>query len=799
MNKRFISLLLVFVIFLIAVACNNNTQTSPDPSAEAQPTVDVLATTTPVPNKMQPVTNDVNNNVVEKVTNILPEEKTNFNNLTNVEDSGWAKYASGKVELSPDGVDGTQCVKFSEGKTAWSSPAINLASVIKEAGRYYISFSVKVGGEDVDTISGAAFDMLIRGNGAKDANSFITKSPNNDNYRYAPSATIDGDIEDWMTVELTLEVQPEDIDGESHGWHLCMHMINEAVTEFYVDDVVIGKVVRESAPETQKLITETETWIANEMTFIAQTDIKDPVASAKFDVIFKKDKSEMTVPGFWDGENIWRVRFALPAEGTWSFTTVFSDTSDSGLHNISGTINVKKYSGDLEIYKHGFIKVDPNKKYFVYNDGTPFFYLGDTHWNFLTEEYDKAGSNAGDIDTTSHFKYIVNKRVSQGYTVYQTQPNAAGFDLTNGITQTDISGFRNADKYFKYIADMGLVHANAQFFFASTMNETIMQMENYNDYLDMLSRYWVARFSAYPVMWTLAQEVDNDYYYNENTKANTTMNSENNPWKHVCECLYKYDPHKNPISAHQEGASTIINYTTPSNSAFRDVKGHSWWANLWKPKLNQALDFSAPRDYWASGQNKPIVVYEGRYDLLWTNAYGARAQGWLAFLNGMYGHGYGAVDIWLYKSNYDIENDTVRDGITITTKDKATKWGTSIELPAGYQLGYMKEFLEKYEWWNLVPVFDDKSVFESETGTYSFAKIENDLYIGYLFDDISKEGTLLTGTLKGLDENADYTYYWYNPRTNVSGSKTKIEKGSQFVIGEKPSAKDWVIVVEKVK
>jgi hypothetical protein len=331
------------------------------------------------------------------------------------------------------------------------------------------------------------------------------------------------------------------------------------------------------------------------------------------------------------------------------------------------------------------------------------------------------------------------------------------------------------------------------------MNQTIMKLDNYNDYLDALSRYWVARFGAYPVMWTMAQEVDNDYYFNENTKANTTMDANNNPWKHVCQCIYKYDPHKNPISAHQEGAITIIKNTSASNSAFREIEGHTWWANQWKPKLDQPLDFSAARDYWTGGQNKPTVVYEGRYDLLWTNEYGARAQGWLAFLNGMYGHGYGAVDIWLYKSSYDIENDTVRDGITITTTDKATKWGTSVELPAGYQMGYMKEFLEKYEWWNLIPAFDNKEIFESATGTYSFATIGNDLYIGYLYDDISKEGTLLSGTVKGLDENAEYTYQWYNPRTNVLGSKINIAKGSQFEIGEKPSAEDWVIVIEKVK
>ena len=111
----------------------------------------------------------------------------------------------------------------------------------------------------------------------------------------------------------------------------------------------------------------------------------------------------------------------------------------------------------------------------------------------------------------------------------------------------------------------------------------------------------------------------------------------------------------------------------------------------------------------------------------------------------------------------------------------------------------MKEFLEKFEWWNLVPVFNDKDIFESETGTYSFARTE-DVYIGYLYDDISKEGTRLSGTLKGLDENAEYTYYWFNPRTCVSGTKLTVKKtdGNQFVIGEKPSNEDWVIVVERV-
>ena len=71
----------------------------------------------------------------------------------------------------------------------------------------------------------------------------------------------------------------------------------------------------------------------------------------------------------------------------------------------------------------------------------------------------------------------------------------------------------------------------------------------------------------------------------------------------------------------------------------------------------------------------------------------------------------------------------------------------------------------------------------------------------YSYNDISQEeGTKLTGTLTGLDANADYTYYWYNPRTTATSEPAKVNKdGTNFTIGERPSAEDWVLVVQKTK
>lgn len=116
---------------------------------------------------------------------------------------------------------------------------------------------------------------------------------------------------------------------------------------------------------------------------------------------------------------------------------------DASLDNIAGSFKCAAYRGDLEIYKRGFVQCEKGKKYMTYADGTPFFYLGDTHWGMLTEEIDEAGEHAGDIKTDSHFKYIVDRRVEQGFTVYQSEPINSAFNVEDGeVNASDIPGFR---------------------------------------------------------------------------------------------------------------------------------------------------------------------------------------------------------------------------------------------------------------------------------------------------------------------------------------------------------------------
>ncbi len=815
-KKRILALLLIIIMLLSVIGCKNTEtgEVTPTPDASGKPAatptekVDIVSTTTPAPDKMKPVIADKTETTEEEDLVYNDVFYQDFEDATTPKDAGWSTFISGKVEISKDGgVDGSACLKYFDAtrennRYEFSSPLTNIYSHFKKAGSYKVSFKIFIGGEDGDSVDGSGFKPLIRGGGAGDANSFITA--NKTNYFYQPSSVVEGDAGDWMTVEFSMYVLAGDITG-THKWNLCFHKINEYATEIYIDDLKIQ--YAEPIPEKEKLVTEAETWVATEMTFIANTTKGNPAVEQKLDVEFTNGHETYVMPGFWDGDNVWRVRFAFPKEGTWTYKTIFSDTKDAGVHNKTGSIEVTAYTGDLDIYKHGFVKTQPNTRYFMYADGTPFFYLGDTHWSMCEEEYASAGSKAGNIKTSSHFKYIVNKRVAQGFTVYQSEPIGVAFNFANGIDAGDIAGLQLTDKYFKYIADQGLVHANAQFFFATTMNSVVMAnytQAEYEKMLDVLSRYWIARFGAYPVMYTLAQEVDNDFYYKRDNN-NTTMNADNNPWKFVCKSLYKYDPYKNPISAHQESVRSYPvakndNSTGASNSAFRNVEGHTWWATQWKARLSDKFDYTALYDYWANGQGKPVVSYEANYEGLWTNDFGARAQGWIAFLNGMAGHGYGAVDMWYYNSTYDTDADTVRDGVTITVETKKTPWSTSIEYAAGYEMGYMRKFFEQYEWWKLVPAFDNKMVFTPQASHCMTASIGTDLYITYIFDGIANKGTTLTGTYMSLDADAEYTYQWFNPRTSAMSDPVKAEKnGKTFKVGARPTAEDWVLVVQKVK
>ena len=589
------------------------------------------------------------------------------------------------------------------------------------------------------------------------------------------------------------------------------------------------------APEQQLTA---ETWRTVELTYESEKEYADPFTDVTLDLLLFGSGRLYTIPGFWDGDGIWRIRFVCPTEGTWQFLTVCSDTDNAMLHGRTGEVSCAAYNGDLAVYRRGFVTTRYGDRYFTYDDGTPFFYLGDTCWCFGTAE-------PADL-----MREVCEKRVEQGFTVWQTQPMVNAFDLTDGVTQSDIAGLRDLDEKFGIVADFGLTHANAQFIFPADMQSLIENNGGFSDtliagthdggkmsmravsdeakhYLERLSRYWVARYSAYPVMWTLGQESDGDFYWGrEGDQAHPLWNSINNPYKLVAEYIAEYDPYGHPLTAHQETSKYTVAYGNGSDSnerlhvynkeargsAFRDVPAHMFYAAQWAPDRTGRSDFQVERDYWYNGQGKPTVNYEGLYCGFWTKNFGSRLQGWAAFLNGMYGYGWGGHDTWAYLTNYN-EDAPTDDGVDIVTAEQkqAATWQDSLEYPSAYQVGYMRGFLEKLDWWDLIPRFDNRAYFVPCRGVYNYYASNPDntqivLYL-YSFTDESVaervntkgNGGVMTGTVGRLEPKAEYAYQWFDPIRGIySEEKTFIASGTgTWFIGQKPTQTDMVLLIGK--
>jgi hypothetical protein len=162
---------------------------------------------------------------------------------------------------------------------------------------------------------------------------------------------------------------------------------------------------------------EVEQWHPVEITLNSTSSYINPYLDVDVTAVFQGPGGiQMAMPGFWDGGSSWRIRFSPPVAGEWTYETSATDPNNAGLHHVTGSFAATEYLGGMDIYKHGFLKPSANNRYVTYGDGTPFFWLGDTHWMGLSGRERLEESN--DARYMSQFKGMADKRKEQGYNVY---------------------------------------------------------------------------------------------------------------------------------------------------------------------------------------------------------------------------------------------------------------------------------------------------------------------------------------------------------------------------------------------
>ena len=231
------------------------------------------------------------------------------------------------------------------------------------------------------------------------------------------------------------------------------------------------------------------------------------------------------------------------------------------------------------------------------------------------------------------------------------------------------------------------------------------------------------------------------------------------------------------------------NHTTAQDSWWSNKPYHGGWAVQWQGELTEK---EVAEGFWKASPTKPSVLYESAYDGFWTDSRGALGAAYKAFQYGMYGYGYGANGIW--NDIYSKPGEPADFGTDCQMPEHYGWWREGADLPTGNQLTFFKKFYTSLEWWKLVPRFNDPAWGDFLNASQTFLSSDgNHIYVVFFI------GSARTpASLNGMDNTSTYAAQWFNPRNGeYQVIDTVTSKHNQWVIPDRPSAEDWVLLVRQ--
>ena len=604
---------------------------------------------------------------------------------------------------------------------------------------------------------------------------------------------------EWITYTTTLDLTRKQVECDILSeWIFCVDNLGgmdlSKVDSIEFKDLTVTAYT--GAPDTDKtppnndhLITSYrgEVWSPVEIILWSSKDYHNPYVDTTIDAVFThSDGTKITLPGFWMEGNTWAVRFSPTKVGKWSYTITCADASNEGLFK-SGIIVAGESTKDNDVTKHGFVTTQKDTHYYTYADGTPFFWLGDTNWqgftNLSTTICNYPGCTCG-----SQFKHIVDDRVEKGFTVYQTYfvPEGGNGEkslwLDNGHKYPDTDVFNDkVDEMFEYLHGEGLVIALGLGCHTSTLSR--MKLEDFLRF----TRYIVARYACYSVVWISGQEIT------DNSASATPGYSAFECYMEASSLIEELDGYGHPNSAH------MYPMVIEDERATRLDK--EAWHDSWTLQnghcVIQPVDFY--KGYYEAritGVIKPFVEGEANYEDINCGGFTGydlnRNSAWYAMLSGAAGFTYGTTGIWASS----FSTDTYTGWLGDTSSFSYDPWYMGLDKPGSFEVSYMKDFFTAIgPWYDLIPQFDDSAAASFlKRGQTALAITEDaSLAVAYFYND----RTTSTGTIRFLDDTKTYDAYWYNPRT---GKYIPVAKGIHsedgcYTLPARPDKQDWVFLL----
>jgi len=432
--------------------------------------------------------------------------------------------------------------------------------------------------------------------------------------------------------------------------------------------------------------------------------------------------------------------------------------------------------------RHGKLKVSENKRFLVHEDGTPFFYLGDTGWELFHR-----------LNKDETEKYLENRR-------------AKGFTVIQAVVLAELDGLNtpNAEGN-KPLIDNDPLKPNEKYF--EHVDWVIKKAGEKGIYIGVLPTWgdkWNRKWGAGPQIFN----PENARAYGK-LLGERYKNYPNIIWILGGDRPVEIELHRQIINAMAEGlregdggAHLISFHPTGGNGSSQEFHNEPW-LDFNMRQNGHSISFSEryymTNDDYRLEPAKPVIDAEPVYEDHPINfnpdenghstAADVRRPLYWDLFSGACGHTYGHHSVW---QMWAPQRNPINRPLM--------PWYEAIDQPGAGQMIYGRLLMESRPVLTRIPdnsiiVADNVTSAVPGTGSYRFvATRDQDGTFAMIYVPVGRKFTVRLDVIKGKEVVA----WWYNPR---NGEARQIEKysntGTQTFNTPTPGENlDWILVLD---
>lgn len=507
-------------------------------------------------------------------------------------------------------------------------------------------------------------------------------------------------------------------------------------------------------------------WETYEITLTTENVYENPYTDVALWATFTNESGESLVrPGFWDGGNTWKIRFASPDNhSTWKWKTSASPENDTYLHGKTGSVKAITAVGNNRFSKHGLLKMSPGKRNLVHHDGSPFLLIGDTPWSIPFRA------------TTDQVTTYAADRHHKGFNaalLMSVQPDmkAEGPDARN-TPQGFTRGFADLHEghinrlnpgYFQYLDSLTDILINHEivpvyqpiFHGFGWKGLNVLGNSIDPDEYVRYCKYLLARYGSKPAFWLLA---------GDNGGIDPGV-------KESGEMMEEWDCYHQPTGLHYSPCDDYIAEWAVNNLAKHcEHYNKAWQAENWLDfqwaqtgHSGEHLYHKVERMYnnlpvKASANGEP--TYEGMNDGKNGLGWWQGEEAWMQLMSGgTMGVVYGAAGLWQWKVTPDEEGWG-----SWASQNKS--WREALEMEGSRYVGYLAKAFDGYDF------ADIEKRWDLTENNQPLLAVEGKFYISYLNNG---------GEISIPSVPAGLPWKWFDPQKGTFEDEGVTENGSVFV------------------